>query len=137
MKPNKKTLTPQETGDCLFRILFLLQMVDSEIAYLANRPYSSEVRTALSRGKNNYEYTVNTLRRALPMANLVVEQHIKKSDGKIAAIANIIEKIFLLDEASVLLLEKEYEKEIPIKWADGTATLDAVTPKDKPSTENL
>lgn len=114
MKPQtvKKQLSPKETGDCLFRILFLLQMVDSEITYLANRPDSSQVRTALSRGKKNYEYTVTTLRRALPMANQVVEQHIKKSEGKIAAIANIVSTLSQLSTADVELIEEGILKNI-------------------------
>lgn len=100
----------------LCRQMFLSKMLNIESEYFAQYPVNSGVKQALLRMKNCYSNNLNDIKARMPNSSGVFQEYLNNSDEKIHAIANIIEKLSLLEEDKVLALETEFNNLIKVDY---------------------
>lgn len=104
-------ITASRLTASLFRQSMYFRLLNQEYEFFATlygdkRP--PKIKDILHRAKRNYNSTMIDLRVSLSGGNAFTEE-LKQSDEKIQAIANIIEKLYVLDEETVLNLEADFE----------------------------
>ncbi len=101
----------------LFRIVHLMTLANYEFKYFAGFKASSGVKNVLHRGIRNYESFIDQLKSYLPKSKSVIDAEMVQSEEKVHAIGNIIEKLFMLDEATVLKLEDDFNSMVKIDYS--------------------
>jgi len=99
-----------------YRFNFLLKMLDTEAKYMSQFSVQSGIKNILYRGKRNYYNMSLDLIPHLPNSAEKVSDIMKTSEEKIAAIQNIIEKLSVLDEETVLEIEEQFEKLVKVQY---------------------
>lgn len=98
-----------------YRQMFYLKMIAIEQEFFLKEAKHSGIKNVLYRLKNSNKSAIEQLNGYMPESKETVKRIIDESDEKIRAIANIIEKLSLLDEETVLQVETDLEQ-IKIKY---------------------
>lgn len=100
-----------------YRQMFYLKMMGVEQNFFLKIAKHSGVKNVLHRMKNSNASALEQLAAYMPNSRDKVKEIMSESEEKIYAMANIIEKISMLDEETVLKLEKDFDEHIKIDYA--------------------
>jgi hypothetical protein len=99
----------------LYRQLFFMKMLEMEYQFFAKLPMPPKFKNIMYRGKNAFGNCANELKANLPTSHETISRVMNENDEKINAMANIIEKLALLDTEHVLMIENDFEA-IQVKY---------------------
>ncbi len=111
----KARLDAANTLYCVYRILFLMKMLDAEVDYLKGRPANSGLKNALAQGAKNYGRVCDALRREMPTTCEELMAEVNASDDKIAAMANILNRLSHVETEVVLEVEEKILENIVVQ----------------------
>lgn len=99
-----------------YRQMFYLKMIEVEQDFFLKEAKHSGIKNALHRMKHSNASAVQQLLSYMPNSKDKVTAIMNESEEKIHAMANIIEKISMLDEETVLKLETDFDNHVKIQY---------------------
>lgn len=99
-----------------YRQMFYLRMLNIEHDYFLKNTGHSGIKNVLFRLKSGHNAAMNQLKSYLPNSRKKVDEIMNESDEKIQAMANIIEKISMLETDLVLKLEDDFNELITVQY---------------------
>ena len=108
--------TRNKLSASLFRMLMYLKLLQGEFAFFTGHALPSNVTGIIFRGKRNYENLITELTAILQKSGLTIIKEVNASEEKRNAIANIVERLYMLEEKQVLDLEAEFEAMVLINY---------------------
>lgn len=99
-----------------YRQMYFVKMLKMEQHYFLKQSKNGGVKQVLKRLSDSNDKGIEQLLSYMPNSRDTVIRVMKESEEKIQAMVNIIEKISLLDEATVLQLEDDFNKHVTIKY---------------------
>lgn len=99
-----------------YRQMFFIRMLNMEHEYFLKTAKHGGIKNVLHRLKHTVTTGIEQLKAYLPNSKDSYNKVMAESDEKIMAMVNIIEKIAVLDEETVLQLEKDFDEHIKIKY---------------------
>lgn len=99
-----------------YRQMFFIRMLNIEHEYFLKMSKHSGIKNVLHRLKHAVTAGIEQLKAYLPNSKDTYTQIMSESEEKISAMCNIIEKISMLDEATVLQLEKDFDEHVKVKY---------------------
>lgn len=100
----------------LLRQVFYARLLHIENAFFLKFPVNSGIKNTLKRMKDNYTNSLEQIKGYMPITNQYFQKQVDASEEKLNAIANIVEKLAMLDEETVLSLEKDFEEQVRIQY---------------------
>lgn len=97
---------------CIFRIAFLLKMVDGELNFYAKFKAPSGIKNEFTRLAKVYGRGIDNLKVHMPNHHGTFKEEIESSEDKIAAIGKIVEILSALPEEEVTRLEDVFLQHI-------------------------
>lgn len=98
----------------LLRQMMFLKLLGVEQHFYMKQPIRGDIKQVLTRLKRGNENGLNELLIMMPNDKERIKEYIDASDEKIAAISNIIERLFVCTEDEVLGLEKDFGEHINV-----------------------
>lgn len=98
----------------LLRQMMFLKLLGVEQDFYMKQPIRGDIKQILARLKRGNENGLTDLLSKMPNDNLRIQKYLEASDEKIAAISNIIERLFVCTEDEVLGLEKDFGEHINV-----------------------
>lgn len=99
-----------------YRQMYFVKMLKMEQQYFLKQSKNGGVKQVLKRLSDSNEKGIQALLYHIPNSRETVNRVMQASEEKIQAMVNIIEKISLLDEETVLKLEDDFNKHVTIKY---------------------
>lgn len=100
----------------LYRMMFLVKMIETEQSYFLKYSRNGGIKNVLKRLKDSNEKGVEHLLSYMPNSKDKFKSIMAESEEKINAMANIIEKLSMLDEDTVLKLEDDFNQHIKVVY---------------------
>lgn len=100
----------------LYRQMMYIKLLHLENEYFLKYPVSSGIKNTLKRMKDCYSGGINQIKSYLPKSNQIFQKEIDMSEEKAMAISNIIERLYMLDDETVLKLEDDFADQIKIEY---------------------
>jgi len=105
---------------CVFRISFLLKMVDNEVNYFSQFRAPSGIKGEFVRLSKVYESGMRNIVAYMPNAKNAYLQHIEQSEERISAMCSIFEKLALVDDKTMFRLENDFNENVKVNYQDTT-----------------
>lgn len=99
-----------------YRQIFLIKMLSLEHEHFLKTAKHSGIKNVLFRLKNSVAGGLDQLLSYLPNSRETFKTVMQQNDEKIIAMLSIIEKISMLDEETVLQLEKDFDEQVKIQY---------------------
>jgi hypothetical protein len=100
----------------LYRQVSYAKLMHIENEFFLKFPVNSGIKNTLKRMKDSYASNLEQIKRYMPETNRQFEKHIEASEEKLNAIANIVEKLYVLEEVDVLRLEEDFNSLIKVQY---------------------
>jgi seryl-tRNA synthetase len=114
-----QTMTQEEINQIsasFYRMMFLVKMIETEQSYFLKYSRNGGIKNVLKRLKDSNEKGVEHLLSYMPNSKDKFKSIMAESEEKINAMANIIEKLSMLDEDTVLKLEDDFNQHIKVVY---------------------
>lgn len=99
-----------------YRQMFYMKMMRIEQEYFLKQAKHSGIKNVLSRIRESNEKALDQLNAYMPNSRENVKKIMNESEEKIHAMANIIEKLSVLDEEMLLALEDNFDQHIKVVY---------------------
>ena len=102
----------------LLRQMMFVKLLENEQRFYMKQPIRGDIKQELTRLKRGNENGILGLLSKLPNDRERVTKYLDASEEKIAAISNIIERLFVCTEEEVLGLENDFADHINVRYDD-------------------
>ena len=100
----------------LYRQMMYSRLLHLECEHFLKYPVNSGIKNTLKRMKDCYVNGIQQVKSYMPKTKQEFQKQIDITDEKAMAISNIIERLFVLDEETVLKLEDDFAKQITVQY---------------------
>lgn len=100
----------------LYRQTMYAKLLHIECEAFVKYPVASGIKNTLKRMKDCYVNGIQQIKSYMPKSNAEFQNQLDITDEKAMAISTIIERLYVLDEETVLKLEKDFCEQITVKY---------------------
>lgn len=101
---------------CVFRMSFLLKMMDNEVSYFSQFKAPSGIKSEFVRLSKVYDAGMRNIVSYMPNAKGVYMQHLDQSEERISAMCSILEKLALVDDKTLFKLEDDFNENVKVDY---------------------
>lgn len=105
----------------IYRVAFLLRLVDSDVKYLAQFKAPSGIKNELHRLKNVYDKGLQNLTIYMPNEKQRFLAELLANEERISAMGTMIDKMTLMPMDNILAAEEVFNKAVPIQYGGKAA----------------
>lgn len=112
-------MTPEQQNrlmGSLYRQTMYAKLLHLECEAFIKYPVTSGIKNTLKRMKDCYANGIQQIKAYMPNSKEQFQSQIDITEEKALAISNIIERLYVLDEETVLKLEKDFCEQITVQY---------------------